>query len=102
KVYHHNGKFATVTADNPVTVLSEDCDIEFTFSPNPVSNQLRVALGGISGARLRMFDAKGTLLLDERMQSSTEVLDLSVLHRGVYLMTVEKGGCRVTKRVMRM
>lgn len=102
KVYHKNGKVASVTADNPVTVLSEDCDIEFTFSPNPVSNQLRIALGGISGARLRMFDAKGTLFMDERMQSSTEVLDLSILQRGVYLMTIEKDGCRVTKRVMRM
>ena len=102
KVYHHNGKLASVTADNSVTVLNDDCDIEFTYSPNPVANELRISLDGIHNSRLRIFDAKGTLFFDEFIQGSSRMLDLSVLQRGVYLLTIEKDGCRVTKRVVRM
>ena len=76
--------------------------MEFTFYPNPTSNELRISLDGIHNSRLRVFDAKGTLFHDEIIQDASRMLDLSILERGVYLLMIEKDNCRVTKRVVRM
>jgi mono/diheme cytochrome c family protein len=101
KVYHKGGKLASVTADTRVAAVDDDCGVAFTMFPNPVSDELRISLEGVSGAHLRVFDIKGALLIDARMENTTGIVDLSTFERGVYLLVVEKSGCRMTKRVVK-
>ncbi len=101
KVYHNGGKLASLTPETKVTVLKEECDFGVKLAPNPASGFLRITTNGINGSKVRLFDYSGKKWLDGIMENTSEVFDFSGMSHGVYLLVIEKDGCRVVKKVLR-
>lgn len=59
----------------------------YVFSPNPADNQIRININGPD--RVRLFDVNGKLVLS----SKHNIVDVSGISPGVYLLVLEKNGC---------
>jgi len=78
----------------------------FSVYPNPASDNLflNYDLNSSKGASYSIRDISGKLLLHEDLIASSGVgvktVDISALNRGVYLVSVEAEGNRVTRRII--
>ncbi|HXH18669.1 MAG TPA: T9SS type A sorting domain-containing protein, partial [Chitinophagales bacterium] len=101
KVYHSGGKLASLTSEIKITVLEDACDFGIKLMPNPVSGFMRITTNGINSSHVRLFDASGKKWIDGIMENTSEVFDFSGMPHGVYLLVIEKDGCRKVKKVVR-
>ncbi len=100
KVFH-NGKFASVTPETKITVLEDVCDLGLTIMPNPINNLLRINTNGINASTVKLYDYLGREWLNATMLNSSEVFNFSGMASGVYLLVVEKDGCRTVRKVLK-
>jgi hypothetical protein len=81
--------------------VSEKKIVSFTVSPNPATDFLNVTIGDNlqPGARLSVFDFKGSKLMEKSLTVNTEKLNISTLKKGIYLLTyaAENGLISTTK-----
>lgn len=101
KVYHHGGRLASLTPEIKITVLENECDFGAKPLPNPVTDLLRLTTRGVNATQMRLFDISGKKYFDIIMQNTSEVFDLAPLPDGVYLLVLEKEGCRTVKKVLK-
>ena len=71
---------------------SEEVDIEienaaFTIFPNPAVNE--ISLQGVTDGEVNIYTLSGKLLLSKSSDSNTEILDVSRLTAGVYIITLQ-------------
>ena len=76
-------------------VLSND---NFSFVPNPATDN--ILLSNLKGERIIIHDAKGKELISTSINESEKRLDLSTLSRGIYFITEELAGNRITKKLI--
>lgn len=76
------------------TLVSKDIDAEnhtFSVTPNPVSDVIAVTVSNYNSSeqyRLKLYDSTGTIVLKVSLNSSTNVLDLSQLAKGIYYIII--------------
>ncbi|HXB44865.1 MAG TPA: T9SS type A sorting domain-containing protein, partial [Puia sp.] len=58
----------------------------FKFYPNPVDKLLIVQIGSV--ASLQILNSAGTVLLSKQLQSGVQVINVSSLEKGEYLLRV--------------
>ncbi|RMG29224.1 MAG: T9SS C-terminal target domain-containing protein, partial [Bacteroidetes bacterium] len=66
--------------------------------PNPATSFITIQTPGNQEKRVQLFDATGKLVLDKRM--SSELLDISGLHAGLYIIRVEEDGKVAGKKII--
>jgi len=75
--------------------ISENKLLSFSVYPNPAADFLNVTINDEhqQGAKLSIFDFKGSKLLEKSISSNTEKLNISTLKKGIYLLncSTEKG-----------
>ena len=76
-------------------VLSDD---NFYFVPNPAIDN--ILLSNLKGERIIIHDAKGKELISRSINESEKRLDLSTLSSGMYFITEESAGNRITKKLI--
>lgn len=80
---------------NTKEVLSDN---NFSFAPNPTMDNIR--LYNLKGERILIHDAKGKMHISTPINASEKRLDLSTLSNGIYFITVEAAGNRITKKLI--
>lgn len=91
-----------VVTIQPVVGFDDDDLIDFSIYPNPSSGALNViipsSVEGLIG--LRIFNALGTEVIAKALNVGDNVLDISGLTKGVYLVEVATSHNKITKRVI--
>ena len=96
-----NDNSADVSCDTlflGVTSLEETTEPRnISLFPNPVEDVTRVAFHDYlpRAARIRFYDTSGSLVLQERLGSVSELVDMSGLQTGVYVYEVWDGETRL-------
>ncbi len=73
-------------------------NINFSFAPNPASDN--ILLYKLKGERIVIHDAKGKKYISTPIDESVKQLDLSTLSSGIYFITVETDGNKMTKKLI--
>ncbi|WP_146193380.1 zinc-dependent metalloprotease [Flavobacterium sediminis] len=77
---------------------------DFVIYPNPNNGSFNLQLTAVSdNITVRVNDIRGRLILDKQIQANglvNESIQLSNAQSGVYLVTIEDGGRKVTKKIV--
>jgi hypothetical protein len=99
-----NTDTAVITVSTAIGVQEFDQLSEFTIYPNPSNGMVQVALKfeQAFSPRLQLFDLSGKIIQTKtyaNVFSINEQIDLSLMDSGLYLLSVDFYGERVTKRI---
>ena len=75
-----------------------------SMTPNPASESVAISLVGASLSSVVVLDLKGSIILsEENLSSSEKILDISGLHKGMYLvqLTTDSGITSIKKLVVK-
>ena len=112
QVYGYNGaNSATVcytlkvqlgTATKEVNPLVAENAIVKVY-PNPVTNVLNVSLLGVVSKQsiLQIVDAKGTVVMEQKVVNNPQAIDVSKLAKGVYMIKANNGGTAITTKFVK-
>ncbi|SCY19172.1 S8 family serine peptidase [Flavobacterium caeni] len=91
--------FCTV---QPALGVKENNAIDFGVFPNPTTGVVNVKRNGhLSGeTNLTLFDLQGRQILEKSNIAQSETLHLDHLQNGVYLLSIENGKHKTTKKVV--
>lgn len=81
--------------------LEENEQIEVRMYPNPADEQIRVSTEGHTLGSYKLIDLTGTKVLQGEWEEADNLLNVSEVNEGVYLLEVEiSGGAQVTRRIV--
>ncbi len=81
------------------TTSADLSNTDFSFAPNPAIDN--VLLYNLKGGRMVIHDTNGKRQLSISIEESEKRLDLSTLSSGIYFVTVEFEGDRITKKLIK-
>jgi hypothetical protein len=86
------------TATRPATELASDA---VTVYPNPVIDMLHISIPGkVSNGTITIVDAKGVVVMEQKIINNPQFIDVSKLAKGVYLLkTINNGTTSISKFV---
>ncbi|CDF79988.1 PKD domain-containing protein, partial [Formosa agariphila KMM 3901] len=109
----YNASGCSSTDDIMVTVEAfkvedtevEPLDFEFSMYPNPATDVLNLKIAGLEdNTPVRIYDMSGKLLYNEVIASDGslmhETLDVSRYPKGVYLISIQRRGVPITKKLI--
>jgi hypothetical protein len=90
---------ATKQNNQLFTNLSE----AISLYPNPVQNELNILTKSeiSQNCRFAIFDSKGMIVHEQKINNKTEVIDISNLSKGVYLFKFNNGGKTITEKFIK-
>ncbi len=92
-------KSGATSAINTPTVVVDNTDSE--LYPNPANDVLVVMVEARDGAHLQLLNISGKIMIDRNYTNSEEVrIDVSAFEKGIYILSIENGGGKITKRVI--
>lgn len=89
-----------VTDPEPAPLNNNTASANIYIYPNPVKNNLyvqNIVSGPAESSVIRIFDTKGSLLLQQRMLQRNNAVDVSRLGTGIYILKVSDSPGRITK-----
>ncbi|MHA7943523.1 T9SS type A sorting domain-containing protein [Formosa sp. 3Alg 14/1] len=86
-------------------IEEETLNFEFNIYPNPATDVLNVKIEGLEAdTPIRIFDMSGKLLYNQVIQAGGRILyktlDVSRYPKGMYILTIERRGLRLTKKLV--
>ena len=72
--------------------------VNFSFAPNPAIDN--VLLNNLKGELIEIHDVQGRKHISTSINEAEKQLDLSTLSSGIYFITVESGGNRMTQKLV--
>ena len=79
--------------------IEENYGSEISIYPNPTNGQIKVLSSGKIINSVDVFSIQGSLLMNERFESSSATIDFSSMQSGVYLVRIEQAGAYSMHRV---
>ena len=73
--------------------------MDFTLSPNPSYGQFSVS-HGLTFINIKIFDMNGRSVYEEENYISNEIIDLSFLNKGLYMVQVRNEQNTMTKKIL--
>ena len=91
--------FCTV---QPALGIKENALANFSVYPNPTKGLLNIHLNGNLDGKttLTLFDIQGRNILTKQASSDSETLNIDNLQNGVYLLSIENGNQKATKKIV--
>ena len=91
--------FCTV---QPALGITENSQVNFSVFPNPTQGILNIRFNGIQNGKtvLTLFDIQGRNILSKQTASDSEILNIENLQDGVYLLSIENGNQKTTKKIV--
>jgi subtilisin-like proprotein convertase family protein len=82
--------------------VNENAFAEAKIYPNPTNGRLNIDLGtSIDGeTTLSLYDIQGRQMMTKKMNSTSDVLNVQNFQNGVYLLSVENGNKKMTRKVV--
>ncbi len=77
-------------------------DLDVWVYPNPASDQFRIELPGpfSADARVSISDLQGRVIRQEQLTSTDNLIDITGLTEGVYLLDIRKDGRRAVQKLI--
>ncbi len=75
----------------PVGVSSELSEKEIQVFPNPMENILKIETSLSGDLRVRIMDASGKQVLEQKLNTAIESVDVSSLSKGSYILQIQSG-----------
>ena len=86
-------KTASINEIKPVLAVS--------VAPNPASSNLKVTATGANGAKVKMVDVLGNVVLFETVVGTSKNINVANFRNGIYFVIVEaEGAKRVSRKVI--
>lgn len=83
----------TSTSGFSVLGIAKEKQLDFAIYPNPTSDNINVQLpSGVSKATLNLFDLSGRLIKSKELTLNSELLNVSSLSKGIYVLKIESNG----------
>ena len=111
QVYGYNGansatacytlKVQLGTATKEVNPFTNNAIVK--IFPNPVTNVLNVSLLGLISKQsiLQIVDAKGTVVMEQKVVNNPQKIDVSKIAKGVYMIRANNGGTTLTSKFVK-
>ena len=80
--------------------LKENNSFDFSLYPNPAGNRVKVFMATNAVKTIELYSITGVKEMSITSRKVTEELDLSSLPRGVYVLSVEMNGERLTRKLI--
>jgi hypothetical protein len=82
--------------------ITENSQVNFSVFPNPTQGILNIRFNGIQNGKtvLTLFDIQGRNILSKQRASDSEILNIENLQDGVYLLSIENGNQKTTKKIV--
>lgn len=94
-----DGKFVYSTV---VSLTINQTTKVISFYPNPTRNIINIRLPiNEQQAQLKIHDNKGSLIRQVKLTSNQSTLDLSAVPAGIYFLTIESAGNRLTQKLIK-
>ena len=84
---------------DPCVSLKENSENELVIFPNPAKNSIRISY--VSGAKLKIYNAIGAVVMNVTTSGDKTEIDLSILSPGVYFIEAELDGRTQTKKIIK-
>ncbi len=83
----------------PVAVLKESVKV----FPNPASDLLQVSVSKLipGNSSIKIMDAKGGVVIEQKMRNNPQPIDISALAKGFYLVTINTGNQIITEKFIK-
>ena len=92
----------TVTSFANVTLVENEVQRnEFTISPNPAKNKLKIKLSSTDEVKLEVFDVLGKRVYNGVLTQLESSVDISSWKNGVYLVRISNDKTTQTKRFIK-
>lgn len=110
-VYNYNVAKAAVggllhfaKAETTATRIAPSNELKINLLPNPVDDYLQLNLGELTTKRVSvsMIDLNGKLVLEKKIDfpQLTEIVDVSLLKKGMYLVKIQSDEGETTKKIV--
>lgn len=73
-----------------------------SVSPNPAMNEINISNAAGEKYQLTIMDVKGKTLLTQIIQEKTKTIETHNLEAGIYYMTFESHGNKMTKKIVKL
>jgi len=83
--------------------VEENTLSELKIYPNPTSGIINIDLGNViidGKSTIKLYDIQGRMITTKEMNSSVDQLNISDLSEGVYMVTIENGSSKTTKKIV--
>ena len=89
------------TATKEVNPVAENAIMK--LYPNPVTNMVNVSLLGMVSKQsiLQIVDAKGTVVMEQKVVNNPQAIDVSKLAKGVYMIRANNGATVITSKFVK-
>ncbi|SEP89610.1 S8 family serine peptidase [Flavobacterium urocaniciphilum] len=87
----------------PPLSIEDNMLSELKIYPNPTSGIINIDLGSIvldNKSVIKLYDIQGRMITTKEMNSSVDQLNISDLSEGVYMITIENGSSKTTKKIV--
>jgi hypothetical protein len=78
--------------------IEEIAALSVSLAPNPASSLLKVTTNGVSGAKIKMVDVLGNVVLSETVIGTAKSIDVANFRNGIYFVIVEADGAKTVSR----
>jgi hypothetical protein len=90
----------TITEMPPPLSASTEIKNEVLLFPNPAQNFFIVGGLGATKSEMTITDLSGKVFMNNSLNAANNVVDVSVLDAGIYLVTIEKENSRTVKKLV--
>ena len=87
--------------------MEEEPGIEFSIYPNPVMDKMIIERSGFNEskaantmAEMTVISANGAIIMQSRLTSLVQTVDVSKFANGIYFVTIKTGISKTTKKVV--
>lgn len=99
-----NGEWGTPTIQEFNTLgvsVNETDNNNLLIFPNPNNGIFQLIGDNMQGANIKVFDMSGKLIFTQMLNSFVNQVDASLIQSGLYLIEIEKDGCRTFSRFIK-
>lgn len=69
--------------------------------PNPAKGIVNIDLGNVTGdTTYELFDVQGRKVISKVSSSNFETLNIENLSEGIYMLSIQNGGAKTTKKLV--
>lgn len=97
--------------DGGTNFVSEACDLvgiqpeellsnDIKIYPNPADNFIMIQSETVSGGIIRCIDMRGRIVLEQKLESPIQMLDISRLNSGIYMLSIQDKNVNVSGKVV--
>ncbi len=90
-----------ITSNTPGDALRDDSPQNIKIYPNPFVGNVNIEIKDQQQAYLMLFDLQGRMIYEKEIKTSTEIIDLSWLKSGMYLLQIKMNGVSKFEKIIK-